>query len=348
MFLLGLGGVAADLVHYVSAMTNPAGPHKRRFVVCGETLIDLVPSDQGSADSHRSTWLALSAGGPMNSAVALGKLGMDTHFLGRLSTDAFGRQLRQHILGANVQLDLATESSQATSIAVVSLDSEGVASYTFHFNDTANFGWQIDDLPELTETDWLHIASLSCVVSPGAEVLLDWMRTVTAGVSYDINVRPTVITDPDKYWAKVQPWLRVLGQRHGIVKASDEDIRFLANAAGESGSGASDPIEVAKGWVDQYGLSMAVITLGPGGGIAIEPGGNTTRVAGFPTKVADTVGAGDTFMAGFLEARVNRALNLEDCLRRAAAAASIVCSRQGAQPPTTAEVDALIADAAEG
>ena len=169
----------------------------------------------------------------MNSAVALGKLGRDTHFLGRLSRDAFGRQLRQHILEANVKLDLATESSQATSIAVVSLDEQGVASYTFHFNDTANFGWQVDDLPVLNSDDWLHIASLSCVVSPGAEVLLDWMHDVTAGVSYDINVRPTVITDPDAYWSKVQPWLRMVGRRGGIVKASDEDIKFLAKAAGQ-------------------------------------------------------------------------------------------------------------------
>ena len=57
-------------------------------------------------------------------------------------------------------------------------------------------------------------------------------------------------------------------------------------------------------WVEQYGLGLAVITLGPGGGVAVEPGGNVTRVPGFPTKVVDTVGAGDTFMAGFLDARV--------------------------------------------
>ena len=63
--------------------------------------------------------------------------------------------------------------------------------------------------------------------------------------------------------------------------------------------------------------------------------------------MVDTVGAGDTFMAGFLEARVNQGLELEDSLRRGAAAAAIVCSRQGAQPPTRAEVDALIADAAD-
>jgi fructokinase len=316
-----------------------------RFVVCGEALIDLVQADVAMSNSFSSTWLALSAGGPMNSAVALGKLGADTHFLGRLSRDAFGRQLRQHILEANVKLDLATESSQATSIAVVSLDEQGVASYTFHFNDTANFGWQIEDLPELSSDDWLHIASLSCIVSPGAEVLLDWMRDVQAGVSYDINVRPTVITDPDVYWSKVQPWLRVVGRRQGIVKASDEDIKILAKAeASGGGQSGSDPVEVAGTWVEQYGLGLAVITLGPGGGVAIEPGGNITRVPGFPTTVVDTVGAGDTFMAGFLDGWVKLHLGLGGALERGAAAASIVCSRRGAQPPTSAEVDDLIAE----
>src|SRR5215207_8078191 len=322
-----------------------------RFVVCGEALIDLVRPDTASRDSFSSTWLAWSAGGPMNSAVALGKLGADTHFLGRLSRDAFGRQLRQHILEANVQLDLATESSQATSLAVVSLDEKGVASYTFHFNDTANFGWQIDDLPELNIDDWLHIASLSCVVSPGAEVLLDWMRGVKSGVSYDINVRPTVITDPDVYWTKVQPWLRVVGRRQGIVKASDEDINFLAKAAASGagqggGESGSDPVELAGRWVEEYGLGLVVITLGPGGGAAVEPGGNITRVPGFPTKVVDTVGAGDTFMAGFLDGYVKLQLGLAAALERGTAAASIVCSRRGPQPPTSAEVDDLIAEKA--
>jgi fructokinase len=307
-----------------------------RFVVCGETLIDLVQAGPAE-DSFRSSWDALSAGGPMNSAVALGKLDADVHFLGRISRDAFGQQLRRHIEKARVALDLATESSQSTSIAVVSLDAEGVASYTFHFAETANFGWQADDLPKLSEGDWLHIASLSCVVSPGAEVLLDWMREVRCGVSYDINVRPTVITEPDAYWAKVQPWLRAVGRRRGIVKASDEDIRFLAEA-GFPG----DPVEIAAEWVERYGLGLAVITLGPGGGVAVAPGGVVTRVAGFPTTVVDTVGAGDTFMAGFLDGHVQRGLELAESLRRGAAAASIVCSRQGAQPPTAAEVDELL------
>jgi fructokinase len=184
-------------------------------------------------------------------------------------------------------------------------------------------------------------------VSPGAEVLLDWMRAMRAGISYDINVRPTVITDPDLYWSKVQPWLRVVGRRQGIVKASDEDIKFLAKAANSGAvESGTDPVDLAGRWVEQYGLGLAVITLGPGGGAAVEPGGDITRVPGFPTKVVDTVGAGDTFMAGFLDGYVKLHLGLAASLERGTAAASIVCSRQGPQPPTSAEVDDLIAEKA--
>lgn len=311
-----------------------------RFVVCGETLIDLVRSSD-PAEGHFSTpWQALAAGGPMNSAVALGKLGADSHFLGRISTDAFGAQLRGHISDADVRLDLATESSQATSIAVVSLDEAGVASYTFHFAETANFGWQIDDLPVLTSDDWLHIASLACVVSPGAEVLLDWVGGTKGGISYDINVRPTVITEPEVYWERVKPWLRAVGRRGGIVKASDADIDFLIKAGGAP---SDDPVDVAERWLETYGLGLAVVTLGAGGGVAVEPDGKRTRVAGFPTEVVDTVGAGDTFMAGFLDGYVNHKQELDSALMRGAAAASIVCSRQGAQPPTAQETEALMA-----
>jgi len=317
----------------------------KRFVVCGETLIDLIQAAEQPGGNFSSTWLALSAGGPMNSAVALSRLGADSHFLGRFSRDSFGRQLSAYIREAGVHLDLATESSQSTSIAVVSLDDQGVASYTFHFAETANFGWQPEDLPALRPEDFLHIASLATVVSPGAQVLLDWAGQLTCQMSFDINVRPTVITDPDEYWEHVKPWLRTMGVHHGIIKASDEDVKFLAQASGASRSGATDPVEIAAGWVESYGVSMAVITLGPDGGVAVLSGGEEVRVPGFPTKVVDTVGAGDTFMAGFLDGYVNLGQPVSESLRRGAAAASIVCSRQGAQPPTAAEVDSLLKSA---
>ena len=68
----------------------------------------------------------------------------------------------------------------------------------------------------------------------------------------------------------------MVGERGGIVKASDEDVEFLARAAAVGGDNGGDPVQVAAGLGGAYGLSLAVITLGPDGGAAIEPGGGQT------------------------------------------------------------------------
>jgi fructokinase len=333
---------------------------RRRFVVCGETLIDLVRDETAAGDTFSTPWSALSAGGPMNTAVALAMLGANSHFLGRISTDEFGRQLRGHMEKAGVELDLAVTSEQFTSLAVVSLDEAGKASYAFHFGHTANFNWTPGELPDLTEGDWLHLGSLALVVPPGDRVLLDWVRTVRSPISIDINVRSSVIPDPDEYWRRVEPWLAALGEK-GIVKASDEDVEFLARAlavesvpperltspgglVGPGGVAAQISgrwRELAERWMDAYHLRAVVVTRGEGGASALQPDGEWTDVPGYPTQVVDTVGAGDTFMAGFLDGLVRYDLDLSDAMLRGAAAASIVCSRQGAQPPTADEVEQL-------
>jgi len=305
----------------------------RRFVVCGETLIDLVRNEADAGDTFSTGWAALSAGSPMNTAVALSMLGADSHFLGRISTDEFGRQLRGHLEKAGVQLDLAVTSDQFTSLAVVSLDERGKASYAFHFDQTANFGWQPDELPTLGRADWMHIGSLALIVPPGSDVLLEWLRTVPAPVSIDLNVRSSVVTDPGEYWRRVEPWLRVVGPT-GVIKASDDDVRFLVG----------DWQQAAERWLADYELGLVVITRGEDGASALSPDG-WTHVPSYRTELVDTVGAGDTFMAGFLDGHVRLGLDLDQSLRRGAAAAAIVCSRQGAQPPTPAEIAALQAQA---
>ncbi len=153
--------------------------------------------------------------------------------------------------------------------------------------------------------------------------------TSRSGVSYDINVRPSVIADPDVYWGKVQPWLRVVGRRQGIVKASDEDIKFLAKAEASGvgqGGGRSGRAGRHLGRAVRAGACCDHAWAGRWSGYRAS--GNVTRVPGFPTKVVDTVGAGDTFMAGFLDGWVKLHLGLEASLERGAAAASIVCSRR--------------------
>lgn len=312
-----------------------------RFVVCGEALIDLVKVVEGRHDSFSSTWQAQSAGGPLNSAVALGRLGADCQFLGRLSTDDFGVQLRSHLEQAGVKLDLATTTDEFTSLAVVSLDADGKASYAFHFHQTANFNWHTGDLPALQGSDWLHIASLATLIQPGADVLLGWLGGVAAQISYDINVRPTVVADPGEYWARVEPWLIAVGRKKGIVKASDDDLAFLAAGA----SSKQTVLELAADWVERYGLSLAVVTQGAEGASAALPGGEIVSAQGIAIDLVDTVGAGDTFMAGFLDGYLADRSDLTGALRRGIAASAIVCSRRGAQPPTAEEVNQLLAGA---
>jgi fructokinase len=99
---------------------------------------------------------------------------------------------------------------------------------------------------------------------------------------------------------------------------------------------------VVTRWVETYKINMAVVTRGAGGAVALRQGGEEVRVPGFSTDVVDTIGAGDTFMAGLLDGYIHRRQNLSDTLHRGAAAASIVCYRQGVQPPTAAEVDQML------
>lgn len=305
-----------------------------RFVVCGEALIDLMPEELISPEESR--WIARSGGGPLNSAAALARMGQDTHFLGRLSTDAFGRQLRSHLEESGVNTDLSISTDEPTSVAVVSLDDEGKASYFFHFDGTTNFNWQAGEFPVLDESDWLHFGSIGSVIGPGAKHVLDFVSRTDAAISYDINVRPSTLPDRAQYFGLVSDLMAAVGRGGGIVKASDEDIAWLVDDE-------ENPLGYAQAWAEEYGLAMFIVTLGADGVAAVRPDGRIAQVAGHSVEVVDTVGAGDTFMAGFLSAYAEDPSDVEAALERGVAAAAIVVTRQGAKPPTSAEVDAFLA-----
>lgn len=309
-----------------------------RFVVCGEALIDLVPG-AATRDTRASSWHALSAGGPMNSAIALARLGRPVEFLGRLGGDAFADQLRRHLDASGVGTRLAVATDEATSLAVVSLDDAGHASYAFHFAGTSNFGWAPDELPALGEGDWLHVASLVTVVRPGHAAVLDWVRAGTGPCSLDVNVRPGVQPDMAAYWADIEPWLAAVGARGGLVKGSDEDFAHLADASGLP----ADPDALCAALRERYGVRWAVVTLGPDGAVGAGPDG-VASVPGRRVDVVDTIGAGDTFLAGLLDALVGAGAPLADALRRGIVASALVCEREGADPPTADEVDGVLAE----
>ena len=103
-----------------------------------------------------------------------------------------------------------------------------------------------------------------------------------------------------------------------------------------------DPLPYAEAWCIEYGLALCIVTLGPDGAVAIKPDGRQFRVPGHAVELVDTVGAGDTFMAGFLASYAKRPDDVERALRWGAGASALVCSRQGANPPTRAELERFL------
>ena len=157
--------------------------------VVGEVLIDLIPDE--------SKYVAVVGGGPANTAKALAKLGVKTHFIDGISNDEYGQMAKSELLSANVLLDCAQYSNKPTCTAKVTLSSSGSASYEFVIEDTATFDfsdlWLPD--PQTYKPLLLHIGTLAIVIEPGASVLFEWAQSVAhvAPIIFDPNIRPAVL-----------------------------------------------------------------------------------------------------------------------------------------------------------
>ena len=295
--------------------------------VCGEVLIDLIPRGDKK--------VAIVGGGPANTAKALAVLGFDSYFIDGISTDAYGQKAKAELLYDGVNLKYAHFTDKPTCTADVSLDAEGVASYVFTIDGSATFDFSHDWLPDPLEIKpaVLQIGTLATIVEPAASILHEWALKVAevAPVVFDPNIRSSVMSDRDKYQAAVAKWTAI----SAVIKVSEDDLAWLFPER--------DQLDVAAQWLGE-GAALVIITKGSYGLIGITAQGSVT-VPGVKVEVADTVGAGDTVGAIVVEAIVERGLAslhgevLREVLTRAAKAASITCSRAGANPPTRAEIE---------
>lgn len=305
-----------------------------RVVVAGEAVVDLV---EGAARSY----VAHAGGSPANVAVGLARLGTPVALLARLSRDPFGVLLREHLQDAGVDLALAVDAPEPTTLAVASLTPEGVAAYGFWVEGTADWQWTDAELPVRLPDGVraLHTGSMALEVEPGASRLVALLERArgTALLSYDPNVRLARRGDRTAGLAAVE---RVVALAD-VVKVSSEDVAWLLPGM---------PLrEVLARW-RALGPALVVVTDGPQGALADGPAG-LLHVDAPQVDVIDTVGAGDAFTAALLASLDDRDLldrtALERAtpevvtavLERAARAASLTCTRPGADPPARAELD---------
>jgi fructokinase len=300
------------------------------ILCCGEALIDMLPrqtADGGDA-------FAPHAGGSVfNTAIALGRLAAPVQFFSGLSSDLFGDILQAELKASGVDSTPAAISARPTTLAFVTL-TDGHASYAFYDENTAGRMLGLTDLPQ-TGADALFFGGISLVVEPcGAAYEALMLREAPQKVTMiDPNIRPSFITDEPAYRARLD---RMLGVAD-IIKTSDEDLEWI--------TGGTDAAELFK----TTAAKVILLTRG-GDGVTVLTRDGDIAVPAAPAKVVDTVGAGDTFSAGFLAHLQSAgqltkttlpAATLDDLAAAAgfgAKVAAITVSRAGANPPWAAEL----------
>lgn len=309
-------------------------------VVVGEAVVDLRPEGAPAAPGEPVPFAAHAGGGPFNTAVALGRLGVPVRFAGRLTTAAFGDQLRARLTRSGVDLRHAVDAAEPATVAAVTLDERGDATYAFYVEGTADWAWRDGELPAAfdDEVAAVHTGSLAVALPGSAERIADLLAREHGRrtVSVDPNVRPQVVSDLPSYRERLEALLR----HTDVVRASGDDVAALY-----PGAGAAD---VARRWRER-GVRLVVVTDGAAGATAFHDGGMATEPV-WPGPVVDTIGAGDAFDAGLLAGLAQRdrlgaagvaRLSAEDvghALRHAARVAAGNCARPGADPPWAHEL----------
>jgi len=296
------------------------------IVVCGEALIDRIPPYDSPG------------GGPFTTARALARLGIPTQFLGRLSTDAFGQELRDLLAADGADLALTSFGPEPTTLAIADVDLDGHAAYRFIIDGTSAPNLTRPMLPASLSSGVraLHVGTLGLVFEPIAATIAGLVEREHENllVMVDPNIRPATLNGAVGYRARLDG---VMAQST-IVKASDADMEWLCPGV---------ELESAARALLGRGPSLVVVTLGADGAFGV-CAGTEVRVPAPVVDVVDTIGAGDAFGAGLLawlydHDRLNRDLRLDReelhaALEFACLVASITCTRAGADPPHRAEL----------
>lgn len=305
------------------------------FVVCGEALWDLF----GREGSDGLSFDARVGGSPFNVAVGLARLDQSAALLTGLSTDLLGQRLFEALGRERVSTSCVRRSPRPTTLSLVDLGPDGSPVYAFYGQNAADRSLEVDDLRPIGSDVWgLHAGSYSLVADPtGASLLALYGREKGRRLlTLDPNVRVTVEPDLGIWRGRIGAFVDL----SDLVKVSEEDLGLLY---------PDRPVaDVAAAWLEA-GAALVIVTHGPAGATAFGGFGHVAEL-GRPVKVADTVGAGDSFMAATIawlaEADVRSrpalaglgASEVGRLLAFASDAAAITCTRRGADLPRRAEL----------
>lgn len=300
-------------------------------LVIGEALVDVVRAADGTTKEH-------PGGSPANVAIGLARLGRHAELATWFGRDPFGHLVGDHLRASGVTLVPGSDAAERTSSAQATLDDQGAATYVF------DLLWEVPEVHLDDDVAVLHVGSIGATLRPGADAVAEIVGAARqhATITYDVNARPSIMGSP----VETEPLIERVAAQADVVKVSDEDFAWLYSHL--------DPLDAAREWAAQ-GPAVVVVTQGAHGSTAVTRSGLEVHVPAPSVTVADTVGAGDSYMGGLIDAlwsadllgaRRRRALHeideatLRSAMLWAARVAAITVSRPGADPPTRDELEA--------
>jgi sulfofructose kinase len=268
----------------------------------------------------------LSPGGQVATAiVACAKLGLRTKYIGTVGDDLRGEIQRESLEGTGVDTSsLIVRAGCPNQTAYIIIDERsGERTVLWHRSPSLRLTASEIQVEDIVQAKMLHI---------------------------------------DGYDIEAAAYAASIAQRHGIPVSIDVDavypdfdsvlkqVDYLVAGSGWPGkwTGEPDPFIALSQLQREYDLSIAAMTLGEKGSLALHHGRWSYSPA-FEVHCADTTGAGDVFHGAFCYAMLEK-MPMERALEFSNAAAALNCTAIGARGhvPTRREVDAFLVAAAEG
>ena len=254
-------------------------------IALGELLIDFA-SRSVDADGY-PTMAAFPGGAPGNFLAALNAYGKKTAFLGKVGDDAFGHLLLGTLNKAGIETKgIVVDPTVFTTLAFVTFDETGDRSFSFARKPGADtqLTWEEVDKTMIAAARVFHFGTLSLTGEPA--------RTTTQkAVAYAKAQGKLITCDPNlrkPLWASMEEAKEQILwslQQADVVKISDDEVDFLWGCTPEEG---------ADKLLKEYGVSLAMVTLGPKG-CYLKTANAVCMAPGPKVSPIDTTGAGDIF-----------------------------------------------------
>lgn len=279
---------------------------KKIVVTIGEILWDVFPEGKKAGGSS------------MNVALNLHKQNINSRFVSAIGDDSDGAELLDFLATENFPTDLIQKNSLPTSTVTVKLDQKQQATYTI--NEPVAWDNILPNstiLEEAKNADAIVYCSLTCRNEQSRNTILLLLAQAKLKI-FDINLRAPF------YKTEI---LATLLEQADILKVNDEELLIVKSAFNLTGN---DNEQLLKQLSKQFRIATICLTLGDKGAQILHEE-KLYRHKGYAVKVADTVGAGDAFLATFVASYL-KGFPMDTILDRACKVGAYVASKAGANP----------------